>query len=307
MPVLEDVYPSRKGTEARIVDRKDPVVFSDSQPEKGLNAEQAEAYKRDGFLSIESLFKPEEVKTFTNELRRLGASREMKERDETIYEPDSGTIRSIFRVHKFSDIFDKLSRDERILNIVRYILNDDVYLHQARINFKPGFRGKEFYWHSDFETWHVEDGMPRMRCLSLSLALTENFEFNGPLMLIPGSQNKFVECVGETPANHHKESLRKQEYGVPDNESLTKLVDEHGISVPKGPAGSATFFDCNTIHGSNGNITPYPRSNVFFVYNAVSNKLEVPFCGLSPRPENIAQRESFDPLEPVAPNYPALA
>src|SRR3546814_10756649 len=44
----------------------------------------------------------------------------------------------------------------------------------SRLNYKPGFKGKEFYWHSDFETWHVEDGMPQMRALSMSILLAEN-------------------------------------------------------------------------------------------------------------------------------------
>ncbi|MFQ5599830.1 MAG: ectoine hydroxylase, partial [Candidatus Krumholzibacteriia bacterium] len=55
------------------------------------------------------------------------------------------------------------------------------------------------------------------------------------------------------------------------------------------------FFDCNAMHGSNGNITPYPRSNVFFVYNSVENALVEPFGGLEPRPEYIASRD-FRPI-----------
>ncbi len=91
-----------------------------------------------------------------------------------------------------------------------------MYIHQSRINYKSGFRGREFYWHSDFETWHVEDGLPAMRTLSCSVSLTPNTEHNGPLMVIPGSHRKYVACIGETPENHNLKSLRMQEYGVPD-------------------------------------------------------------------------------------------
>jgi ectoine hydroxylase len=49
------------------------------------------------------------------------------------------------------------------------------------------------------------------------------------------------------------------------------------------------------MHGSNGNITPYPRANAFFVYNAVSNALVEPFGGMPPRPEFIASR-SAEPI-----------
>lgn len=54
----------------------------------------------------------------------------------------------------------------------RQILGSEVYIHQSRVNYKPGYGGTGFYWHSDFETWHSEDGMPRMRALSVSIALT---------------------------------------------------------------------------------------------------------------------------------------
>src|SRR3546814_3200003 len=57
----------------------------------------------------------------------------------------------------------RLAADERLAGVARFLLDDTVYIHQSRLNYKPGFQGKEFYWHSDFETWHVEDGMPRMR------------------------------------------------------------------------------------------------------------------------------------------------
>jgi ectoine hydroxylase len=103
--------------------------------------------------------------------------------------------------------------------------------------------------------------------------------------------------VGQTPADHYKQSLRKQEYGVPDPESLRALTDRGGIAAPVGPAGTAVFFDCNTMHGSNSNITPYPRRNVFFVYNSVENRLQEPFCGLAPRPEHIASRVRAEALE----------
>jgi ectoine hydroxylase len=53
------------------------------------------------------------------------------------------------------------------------------------------------------------------------------------------------------------------------------------------------------MHGSNSNITPYPRRNVFFVYNSVENRLLDPFCGLAPRPEHIATRRTVEPLEPL--------
>jgi ectoine hydroxylase len=254
-----------------------------------------------GFMTRTPLLGADEVAGLNADLSAWLADPTVPALDETITEPNSGSVRSVFRIHELHPRFAALARDPRLLDVARQILGGEVYLHQSRVNFKPGFAGKEFYWHSDFETWHVEDGMPRMRALSVSVALTDNHPFNGPLMVIPGSHRTYVACVGRTPDNHYKASLKKQEYGVPDHDSLTRLAARGGIEAPTGPAGTAVFFDCNTMHGSNSNITPFARSNVFFVYNSVENQLQDPFCGLTPRPAYIATRGRVTPIDRLSP------
>ncbi|WP_302104830.1 ectoine hydroxylase [Polycladomyces zharkentensis] len=286
-----DLYPSRVDDKPVILERKDPVIYTKDPAAGPLDAEQLEFYQKNGYLFFERFFSEEEVRELRNELRRLWDANRDSDAEEVIREPESREIRSIFAVHRNSDTFKRLSQNQRLTDIVKQILGSDVYIHQSRINYKKGFAGKEFYWHSDFETWHVEDGMPRMRALSCSISLEDNYHFNGPLMVIPGSHQYFLSCVGRTPENHYRQSLRRQEYGVPDQDSLTWLVNQHGIDALTGPAGSVVLFDCNIMHGSNGNITPLPRSNVFFVYNSVENRLVEPFSGQSPRPEFIASRE----------------
>jgi ectoine hydroxylase len=137
--------------------------------------------------------------------------------------------------------------------------------------------------------------MPLPRAVSVSIALTENFVHNGALMIMPGSHRTFVPCVGETPAEHHRESLKEQEVGTPDPESLTALADRHGIATLTGPAGSATWFDSNCMHGSANNITPYARSNIFLVFCSVGNAAVEPFAAPAPRPSYIGARD-FTPV-----------
>jgi ectoine hydroxylase len=297
MKTAVDSYPSRGECAPGIQPRHDPVVYAREDGETApIPRERVDAYARDGFLILEELFTPEEVAGLQAELLQLRNDPLLRRRDEAVTEPDSGALRSIFRVHELSALFARLVRDPRLLRIAQYVLGDEVYVHQSRLNYKPGFRGREFYWHSDFETWHVEDGMPRMRALSMSIALTDNSQQNGPLLLIPGSHRHYVTCGGITPENHYRRSLKKQEYGVPDDASLAQLAQSGGIVAAAVPAGSVIMFDCNTMHGSNSNITPQPRSNVFFCYNALSNRLQAPFCARAPRPEFIAARQRVEPL-----------
>lgn len=95
----------------------------------------------------------------------------------------------------------------------------------------------------------------------MAIALTENTEFNGPLMVIPGSHRYYVSCVSETPNDHYKQSLKKQEYGLPDEASLTFLVDQRELVSAKGAADLVIFFDCNMMHSSNSNISPQTPPN----------------------------------------------
>jgi ectoine hydroxylase len=296
MIAAQDKYPSRAGRAACLVPRLDPVVYASGLQRQltNLSAGQVAQYERDGYLVLHDVFSSEEVQCFKDELERLRRDAMLSGNDEVISEPGSGDIRSIFRVHSISPVFKRLASDQRLAGIAQGLLDDDVYIHQSRLNYKPGFRGKEFYWHSDFETWHVEDGMPAMRALSMSIALTGNTPHNGPLMLMPGSHKSYAVCTGETPANHFKASLKKQEYGVPEDDLLEKLAKPNGIVGAIARPGSVIIFDCNTMHGSNSNITPDPRSNAFFVYNAISNRVVQPFCDQPPRPEYIATRENVE-------------
>ncbi len=290
---ITDNYPTRTAQRTEPIERVDPTVWS-TAPGPMDSAELA-AHDTGGYTIIPDLLSPAEVQTLWQELGRLSADPNLAQDERTIVEKQSNEVRSIFEVHLISDLIAELVRDPRLLDRARQILGSDVYVHQSRVNYMPGFAGKGFYWHSDFETWHAEDGMPSPRAVSISLALTDNYPFNGGLMVMPGSHRTFVPCVGETPDNHYKESLKEQEIGVPGQADLTTLASSRGISQFTGPAGSALMFDSNIMHGSGNNITPFPRSNVFVVFNSVENALVEPFAAPTPRPSFIASRD-FTPL-----------
>lgn len=298
--VIHDRYVSRTERQAGMVMREEPVVYGNGAYAQGLTKEQLAQYQQDGFLILHELLDPQEVQAYLDEVQELGKRQDLKGRAELVTEPNDAALRSLFAVHQFSPLFKDLLRDPRLLDVARQILGSEVYAHQSRVNYKPGFKGEEFYWHSDFETWHVEDGMPAMRALSCSILLTDNDASNGPLMLVPGSHRTFLVCPGKTPDNHYKHSLRKQEVGVPDSFSLSLMIEEcGGVEVVEAKAGSVIFFDCNTMHGSASNISPWPRANAFFVYNSVENTLEAPKYGLEPRPEYLAHRQDTAALTPV--------
>ena len=232
-----DDYPSRLGGEGRLLPRLDPVVHASlARGSTGpLRPGEQVAFERDGFLAFEGLLPPQRVAELTDELDRLVEALRDQVLPDVIREPDSGEVRSIFAVHRRPGPFSRLARDPVLVRMAEQLLGSAVYVHQSRVNLKPGFEGREFYWHSDFETWHVEDGMPRMRAVSFSIHLTPNHEWNAPLLLIPGSHRHYVACAGRTPPEHHLQSLRRQEYGTPDRELLAWLVRTLNEQQDAGP------------------------------------------------------------------------
>ena len=206
-----DAYPSRKGRPPQLLRRPDPVVHpGGSGP---LDAASVRRFEERGFLHVDGVLGDGERRALDRAIDRLIETVGAHDRDRLIVEPGSEEIRSIFACHTDEGPLADVVRDERLAGVARQLLASDVYVHQSRVNRKPGFRGKDFQWHSDFETWHTEDGMPAPRCLSASVALTDNHPFNGPLMVMPGSHRWFVTCPAPTPPANHVSSLRVQEVG----------------------------------------------------------------------------------------------
>ncbi len=270
MTYFEDQYPTRTKERIEPFARPDPVVYGHpaSYGKGPLRPDEVHSFEENGFLFLENFLTESEVNGFLKDLDGYTKDPAIKEREETVTEKYTGEIRSIFAVHKLSERFDRLSRDPRLLDIAHQLLGSDVYIHQSRINDKPAFRGNGFNWHSDFETWHAEDGMPRPRCII-------------------------------TPPKNWEESLKSQTLGVPAEKDLRALARKGGIVAPRGPAGSLVIFESNTLHASANNLSPYPRRNLFFVCNSVENKPVAPFCGNAPRPDYLATRKNIDPLRPV--------
>src|SRR6266404_1000554 len=159
--------------------------------------------------------------------------------------------------------------------------------HHYKINAKSAFTGDVWQWHQDYGTWKRDDGMPEPKAMNIAVFLDEVMSINGPLMLVPRSQT-----AGDLKASHDLETTSYPLWTL-DEETVTRLVKQGGIVAPTGKAGGMLMFHGNLVHGSAGNITPYPRKIVYLTLNAVSNYIRTPT-----RPEYIAHRD-FTPIKTV--------
>ena len=197
-----DVYPTRTSTLSRCIHRTHPTVWPVcSGP---ISPVDLATYSRKGFHIIPELLDAGEVQHYWDELGRLCTDPGVLDDERTVVEKSSRQVRSIFEVHKISDLIGGLVSDPRVVARARQILGTEVYLHQTRIN------------------------LPVQRWLDVD-------------------------------------------------------------------ARFPAMFDCNIMHGSGNNITPFPRSNIFTVSNSVANTLVMPYSAPSKRPNFVASR-NFTPI-----------
>lgn len=270
-----------------------------------LIKEQIEFYHQNGFLLLPDHFNSAEVKIIAAQIPAVlgeDSPRRILEKN--------GAVRTVFASHSTNEVFGQFSRVARLVEPARQLLGSEVYIHQFKINPKVALDGDQWEWHQDFLYWHREDGMPTPRVVSVALFLQDVNDFNGPMLLIPGSHREGM--MGVPP--HEKYSLKVDEpveqdghspvwmptltadlkYKI-DKEILARLVAKNNICAAKGRAGFVLFFHGNMFHASANNLSPFDRVSVCVAYNSVENRL----CEVAtPRPAFLANRD-FTPLATV--------
>jgi ectoine hydroxylase len=246
-----------------------------------LTQEQIKLFSDQGFLFFPGLFTPPEIGTLNAELDTVLSGHG----PENVREKGSDAVRTSFGVHMYNAAFARLARHPRMVEPVKQIFDEDVYMHQFKVNAKAAFDGDVWQWHQDFGTWHVDDQMPEPRAMNVAIFLDEVNEFNGPLMFIPGSH------VGGVINAQHDTQTTSYPLWTINPETITKLVGKGGLVAPKGPAGSMILFHSCLVHASGSNMSPWHRRTVYLSLCAVSNHIRQ-----FKRPAYIAQRE-FDAIQ----------
>lgn len=314
-----DIYPSRVERPA-LVERQDPIVDEAAAGRGPLTMLQLERFERVGALVLRNVFTSAEVGVLHAaaqglrehyetqsyaELDRTTDMRVITERGGRLSSnaSEQPTLKSIWQIHLpperaphmlfAADPVHRALRDERLIETARQLIGEQVYIHQSRINFQRGLNadgngGTGFLWHQDFEQWHAEDGMPRMRAVSMAILLERAAPQNGALMVVPGSHRSMVQAYADArEASGYASGALSRGPRLPVD-ALSRLIDEQGIEYCSGVPGDVVLFDCNTLHGSHTNISPWGRCMLFAVYNAVSNVPAArPFGVPVPRPEHI--------------------
>lgn len=231
-----------------------------------------------GNLLIKSLFTSDEIEL----IKRIA----LHNTGYDVMEPGSNTnIRSRLNIHS-----DELVEACKLKQI-RELVMPDGYIHQSRINFKNGKESTGWHWHSDFETWHYQDGMPKPDCFTIMIPLDDNTEENGCLKVIPGSHHWYVSTKKGSDSGA-VDNFQNQVDGVVQPEDISKILGLTRTKVENVicSKGDVFLFDSNLLHKSNKNKTDGSRANLYFVINSLSNKLA---DINNPRPEEMGHRKNL--------------
>jgi ectoine hydroxylase len=247
-----------------------------------LTREQLAQYQNEGFLLLEDQFSQVEIDMMRAEIPVIFA----QDSPARVLEKGTAVVRSVYGCHATNQIFGCLSRHPRLAGPAMQILDHSIYLYQFKINAKAAFVGDTWEWHQDFIFWHKEDGLPRPAAINAAVYLDEVNEFNGPMFLIPRSHKYgMIDAeMAEKSADKRVELNRHYsdkpnwisnltatlKYSLP-KEIIQDLVSEHGIAAPKGRRGSVLFFDCNAVHSSAANMSPFDRMLALASYNRTDN------------------------------------
>ena len=242
-----------------------------------LNDSMQRDFEDRGFVMLPGLFSEDEIAAVRAEVGTVAS----RTGPEVIRELDSDAVRMVYGAHRHNEAFRRLSRHPRWLEPVQALMGGPVYIHQSRLNTKAAFRGGPWTWHQDYATWSDRDGLREPRAFMVAILLDEASPINGPLMLVPGSHHRGLIAA----ATDNRESPGYTVFQIGE-EDLAQMAAEGGIEPFVGPPGSVLISHANIVHGSAGNITPWPRRIFYLNVSAVDNpptKFE--------RPEHLCTRD----------------
>jgi ectoine hydroxylase len=269
-----------------------------------LTNEQVAFYHENGYLLVKNVFTAGEADLMCSEMESViteDCPRRILEK--------TGSVRSFFAPHFSNELFDTVSRDERVAATAAQLLGGQIYLYQSKLNTKAAMCGDWWEWHQDYTYWKQDDGMPRPDVLTAMIFLNDVTEFNGPMLLIPGSHKTGTvdneAHQADLSEEGYGEYLRKAEYMTSltadlkyklKQQTISNWVTSNGLVSATGPAGSILFFHGNVFHASSNNLSPWDRHTYLLTYNHINNEpLEIEH----PRPDFLAIRKgiAINPLK----------
>src|ERR1700675_2111686 len=171
---------------------------------------------------------------------------------EPSHRPEMPRVRRIKTPHLHHEIFRRIMRTPRMVEIIKQLLGPAVRLHGSKLNIKAPHYGSPVEWHQDWAFYpHTNDDL-----LAVGGMLNDCSPENGPPLVVPGSHTGPIW-------DHHADGYF---CGAVDPATIKAEIDR---AVPlTGTAGSMSFHHVRLLHGSAQNISDRPRALLLYEYAA---------------------------------------
>lgn len=222
-----------------------------------LSGAQSEAFDRDGYVTVKSLFDAEEM-----DLLRRAMEEDPAVRDHILIRADrhGGGTRIALWNRAGNSVYGLAARSARMVDTAEALLGGPVYHFQSKLTAKDAGGGGAWEWHQDYGYWYY-NGCLYPRLLSCMIALDRADRDNGCLQFLRGSH-----LLGRAD---HVKLTDEQNCIDPDVVAAAeqRLENVHAELDP----GDAVFFHCNMFHRSDQNLSETRRWTLIICYNRIDN------------------------------------
>jgi len=205
-------------------------------------------FHKDGFVVYEDMYSQDEIARMRGDIESMVDQTDRW--PSNMFHWDAGTSlgskpTAIQAGHLYDWRFFEWARDDRILNVLRPILGDDLAVYNTSVFMKPPQSSAIVPWHQDQIYYAVTTEL----LIACWVALTDVTIANGALKYVPGSHRHGI-LPTERPTDPEAASAFDR--------TVTNVSVEKAVDVPL-RAGSAVFHHSLTVHSSGPNQADGPR------------------------------------------------
>lgn len=182
-----------------------------------------------------------------------------------------GSVASL-KPHLLSTFFNNLSKDKNILDSVKKIIGDNIYIWSSAFFAKAPGEGKIVSHHQDNPYWQLTT----TKVVTAWVALTKSDKLSGALEVVPGSHK--LGLIKKLDVENPRKSYLKGEKTTAENDLLSynhNLQDfikkNKPLTLEMNP-GEFSIHHVNTVHGSGVNESDHHR--IGFAIRYVSSETQ---------------------------------
>ena len=224
-----------------------------------LSPQQAESYKKDGFVIIKNFLKDDEVK----KLYAIATDDDaMRKHAFDLNDQTGKKTKLTLWYTPGNDAYGLLTKSERIVNSVDQLMdgNTSVCHFHSKLMQKEPKVGGAWEWHQDYGYWYKNEFLFPDQMMSVMIAITEANKANGCLQVIKGSHK-----MGRIEHGFAGEQVGASQHYV---DLALKTMELIYVEIMP---GDALFFHSNLLHRSEANLSDAPRWSLISVYNRSEN------------------------------------